>query len=149
MARLLPGVALRSTPGYHISPLRGLGTTGRHSSKSQEWTSAYAKVTKARERRISPFPSFPRRRETRNTGSQEEANKGGPFLDLSSLAYFASWRWKWFDEAKNIHREEAIYKSRFLVFLGALGGKNGFTMQRTFTAKTLSSLRSIIQVWLT
>ena len=31
MGDLLPGVALRFTPGYHISPLRGLGTIARHS----------------------------------------------------------------------------------------------------------------------
>jgi hypothetical protein len=33
---LLPGVALRSTPGYLISPLRGLRATFRHSRKSVE-----------------------------------------------------------------------------------------------------------------
>jgi hypothetical protein len=30
MGDLLPGVALRSTPGYLISPLRGLRSTARH-----------------------------------------------------------------------------------------------------------------------
>ena len=52
---LLPGVALRSTPGYLISPLRGLRAIAHHSRKSvesmdikcQEWNSAYAKLTKA------------------------------------------------------------------------------------------------------
>ena len=55
MGDLLPGVALRSTPGYLISPLRGLRSTARHSRKCvesmdikcQEWNSAYAKLTKA------------------------------------------------------------------------------------------------------
>ena len=55
MGDLLPGVALRFTPGYHISPLRGLRTNARHSQrclesmdiKSQRWNSAYAKLTKA------------------------------------------------------------------------------------------------------
>ena len=36
-------------------------------------------MTKARGRRTSPFPSFPRRRETRYTGSQEEAKEAGGF----------------------------------------------------------------------
>ena len=31
MGDLLPGVAPRFTPGYHISPLRGLGINARHS----------------------------------------------------------------------------------------------------------------------
>ena len=35
MGDLLPGVALRFTPGYHISPLRGLGTTARHSPRKR------------------------------------------------------------------------------------------------------------------
>ena len=55
MGDLLPGVALRFTPGYLISPLRGLRSTARHSRKCvesmdikcQEWNSAYAKLTKA------------------------------------------------------------------------------------------------------
>ena len=33
MGDLLPGVALRFTPGYLISPLRGVGTTARHSQR--------------------------------------------------------------------------------------------------------------------
>ena len=36
-------------------------------------------MTKARGRRTYPFPSFPRRRETRYTGSQEEAKEAGGF----------------------------------------------------------------------
>ena len=36
-------------------------------------------MTKARGQRTSPFPSFLRRRETRYTGSQEEAKEAGGF----------------------------------------------------------------------
>ncbi len=35
MGDLLPGVALRFTPGYHISPLRGLGINARHSPRKR------------------------------------------------------------------------------------------------------------------
>ena len=35
MGDLLPGVALRLTPGYLISPLQGLGTTARHSQRKR------------------------------------------------------------------------------------------------------------------
>ncbi|RLS26661.1 MAG: hypothetical protein DWH70_02430 [Planctomycetota bacterium] len=35
MGDLLPGVAPRFTPGYHISPLRGLGTLARHSPRKR------------------------------------------------------------------------------------------------------------------
>jgi len=34
MGDLLPGVTLRSTPGYLISPLRGLGTTASIAAKT-------------------------------------------------------------------------------------------------------------------
>ena len=67
-------------------------------------------MTKARERQTSPFPSFPRRRETRNRGSQEEANKAGvSFLDLSSLALLAE---RMVFKAKNFYRKDAKFAKK-------------------------------------
>ena len=43
-------------------------------------------MTKARGQRTSPFPSFPRRRETRYTGSQEEAKEAGGVSELDASA---------------------------------------------------------------
>ena len=64
MGDLLPGVALRFTPGYHISPLRGLGSTARHSQPVEQkgsglFFSAYHILflvqTHCRKRDLTPF----------------------------------------------------------------------------------------------
>ena len=69
MGDLLPGVALRFTPGYHISPLRGLGTTAHHSQCMLDWTKGGLKGI---EKRVG---SWGKKKENENENEKAKESK--------------------------------------------------------------------------